>query len=343
MTRRPSNSASYKIIRPLASGGMAEVYVADAEYPNGTHAMVAIKRVLPQFQGDRALAGMLVDEARVGLRLDHPNLVPVLELNQQGRSPFLVMEYVDGLDLLSMTESLLAAGGRFERFEAVEICIQISLGLQSAHDLTDEHGEPLRLVHRDVTPPNILLSKHGRARLCDFGLAKASTQFEATAPGVIKGKYGYLSPEGALGANVDVRADVFSLGIVLWEMLAMRRLFRGEHDYATVQLVQAAKIPRLAPLNSDVDEVLQEIVDKALARDPARRYPSAEAFGNALTAYQDWQEISFNLRPLVARAREAAATARSAAVAPDSPQPAAKRRSKTTARRARGSRRRKRA
>jgi eukaryotic-like serine/threonine-protein kinase len=158
-------------------------------------------------------------------------------------------------------------------------------GLSYAHELTDDEGTPLHLVHRDVSPPNILISRRGEVKVTDFGLAKATTQLEKTDPGVVKGKFSYLAPEAALGDPVDARADVFAMGIVLWEMLAGRRLFLGETDFQTVKLVQQANIPSLATLNPEVDPAFEEVLAQALTKSPRDRYQGAREFGDALAGY----------------------------------------------------------
>ena len=166
------------------------------------------------------------------------------------------------------------------------LCIEACRGLSYAHDLHDENGKPLGIVHRDISPPNIMVTRRGEVKLADFGLAKASTQIQTTDPGVVKGKFSYLSPEAANGQEVDARADIFAIGIVLWEMLAGKRLFWGENDYATVKLIQKANIPRLAPLNREVDEAFEEVlVQRAHARSATTRYQTAREFGDALSDY----------------------------------------------------------
>jgi serine/threonine-protein kinase len=192
---------------------------------------------------------------------------------------------VDGVNLKRVLESLNKRGVRMRLADAIHICIEACRGLGYAHDLSDESHKPLGIVHRDISPPNIMVTRRGEVKLADFGLAKASNQFTATDPGIVKGKFSYLSPEAAFGNQVDARSDIFSLGIVLWEMLAGKRLFWGENDYATVKLVQQANIPRLAPLNRDVDESFEEVLLKALTRDPADRYQTAREFGEALSQY----------------------------------------------------------
>jgi len=275
----------YRVIKRLEAGGMAEVYLGEAVSMEGFKKTVAIKRVLPHLAQNEAFIQMFLDEARLSARLDHANIVSVFDISKREDTYFLVMEFVDGANLKKVVESLKKRGQRVGLGAAILIAMESCRGLSYAHELPDENGEPLRIVHRDISPPNILLTRRGEVKLADFGLAKASTQLQTTDPGVVKGKFSYLSPEAAEGNEVDARADIFSIGIVLWELLAGKRLFLGENDYATVKLVQRANIPRLAPLNREVDEAFEEILLRALARDPKHRFQSARELGDTLAGY----------------------------------------------------------
>ena len=275
----------YRVIKRLEAGGMAEVYLGEAVSMEGFKKTVAIKRVLPHLAQNEAFIQMFLDEARLCARLDHANIVSVFDISKKDDTYFLVMEFVDGANLKKVVESLKKRGQRVGLGAAILIAMESCRGLSYAHELHDENGTPLRIVHRDISPPNILLTRRGEVKLADFGLAKASTQLQTTDPGVVKGKFSYLSPEAAEGNEVDARADIFSIGIVLWEMLAGKRLFLGENDYATVKLVQRANIPRLAPLNREVDEAFEEILLRALAKDPKHRYQSARELGDTLAGY----------------------------------------------------------
>ena len=264
---------------------MAEVYLGEASSLEGFKKRVAIKRVLPHLAQNVNFIQMFLDEARLSARLSHANIVSVFDISARDDTYFLIMEFVDGANLKRILESLQRRNQRFPLPEAIYVCAEACRGLSYAHELRDEHGRPISIVHRDISPPNIMVTKQGEVKVADFGLAKAGTQLSQTDPGVVKGKFSYLSPEAAAGRDVDARADIFSLGIVLWEMLAGRRLFLGETDYATVKLIQQANIPRLAPLNNQVDETFEELLLKALTRAPEERYQSAQAFGDALTGY----------------------------------------------------------
>ncbi|MCS6798199.1 MAG: serine/threonine protein kinase [Myxococcota bacterium] len=292
----------YRVVDRLEAGGMAEVFRGEAVSVQGFRKQVAIKRVLPHLAQNRAFMAMFLDEARLGARLSHANIVSVFDIGAADNTYFLVMEYVDGCNLKAVMESLRRQGRRFGVKEALFIAIEVCRALAYAHELTDEHGRPLGIVHRDISPPNILLSKRGEVKVTDFGLAKASTQLEKTDPGVVKGKFSYLSPEAASGGPVDHRTDLFALGILLWEMLAGRRLFLGETDYQTVKLVQNAHVPSLSRLNPDVDAELEGLVGTALRRDPAQRYQSATDMGDALASYLFSHKLkvtSFDIAALV--------------------------------------------
>lgn len=275
----------YRVIDRLEAGGMAEVFRGEALSVQGFKKQVAIKRVLPHLAQNKSFISMFLDEARLGARLNHANIVTVFDIGAADNTFFIVMEYVDGCNLKAIIEHFRQMGRRLPAKESVYICMETCRGLSYAHEITDDDDQPLHIVHRDISPPNILLSKRGEIKVTDFGLAKATTQLEKTDPGVVKGKFSYLSPEAALGEGVDARADVFALGIVLWEMIAGRRLFLGETDYQTVKLVQQAKVPSLMRLNPEVDADLEAVLMKSLARDPKERFQSARELGDALAGY----------------------------------------------------------
>jgi serine/threonine-protein kinase len=275
----------YRVIERLEAGGMAEVFIGEQVGAQGFKKRVAIKRVLPHLAQNKRFISMFLDEARLGARLTHANIVSTIDIGAADNTYFIVMELVDGANLKTIMESLRKQGRRFPVKEAVYIAMEACRGLSYAHELEDEEGRPLGIVHRDISPPNIMITKRGEVKVMDFGLAKAATQLEKTDPGVVKGKFSYLSPEAALGQDVDARADVFAMGIVLWEMLAGRRLFLGETDYQTVKLVQAAQVPSLMRINPEVDAALEQVIGKALARDVNRRFQSARELGDALAGY----------------------------------------------------------
>ena len=275
----------YRVIDRLEAGGMAEVFRGEALSVQGFKKQVAIKRVLPHLAQNKSFISMFLDEARLGARLSHANIVTVFDIGAADDTFFIVMEFIDGCNLKAIIEHTRQMGSRIGVKESVFICAETCRGLSYAHELVGDEGEPLDLVHRDISPPNILLSKRGEIKVTDFGLAKATTQLEKTDPGVVKGKFSYLAPEAAKAEPVDARADLFALGIVLWEMLAGRRLFLGETDYQTIKLVQEANVPSLTRLNPEVDEELNAIVMKALAADPADRFQSARDMGDELVGY----------------------------------------------------------
>ena len=292
----------YRVIKRLEAGGMAEVFVGEATSVQGFKKRVAIKRVLPHLAQNKNFMAMFLDEARLGARLNHANIVTVFDIGAADNTYFIVMEFIDGTNLKSIMEALRKQGRRFRVKEAVYLGMEACRGLSYAHELADDHGEMLHIVHRDVSPPNILLSRRGEVKVTDFGLAKAATQLETTDPGVVKGKFSYLSPEAAQGETVDARADVFAMGIVLWEMLAGRRLFLGESDYQTVKLVQKAEIPSLRRFNPDVDVAFEKLLGRALTRSPDDRYESARELGDALAGYLFSRQLkvtSYDLAALV--------------------------------------------
>jgi serine/threonine-protein kinase len=249
---------NYKPLYRLAAGGMAEVWVAHSVSVAGFKKKVAIKRILPGLLKDDRFVRMFLDEARLSLHFNHANVVTVFDLGKSDETYFIVMEYVEGTTLKQLLEYLQERGRRVPLALVLWILIETLKGLEYAHNLTDpETDEPLHVVHRDISPPNLLISWNGEVKLTDFGLAKATTQLESTDAGVVKGKFSYLSPEAAHGQPVDGRTDVFAVGILAYEMLTMRRLFLGETDYQTVESIRAASVPSIRAQNPEVSEQLE--------------------------------------------------------------------------------------
>jgi eukaryotic-like serine/threonine-protein kinase len=276
----------YRITERIAAGGMAEVFKGVAESLQGFRKNIAIKRVLPALTKNKKFVAMFLDEARLSLHLQHANVVQVFDIGHADETFFIVMEFVDGVDLKAILEWRRRLGRPLTIGQTIYIIMDVCKALGYAHELVDpETGEPMGIVHRDVSPPNVLISRSGEVKLADFGLAKAASQLETTDPGVVKGKMSYLSPEAARGEEVDSRADIFSVGILLYEMLTGKKLFYGESDYQTVELVRAAKIPSIARQNVEVESELEEICRKALARRVEDRFQTANDLQEALAHY----------------------------------------------------------
>ncbi len=280
-----SENQRYRVIKRLASGGMAEVFVAESAGIEGFRKQVAIKRVLPQLSKNDQFIEMFLDEARLSGRLAHSNVVSVFDIGVGDNTYFIVMEYVDGADLKQVMEYQRKLAKPMSVEAACFIVTKICQGLAYAHDLHTPDGEPLTIIHRDITPANVLITRHGEIKIVDFGLAKASSQLASSDAGVIKGKFGYLSPETVMELGADKRVDIFAAGIILWELLSGRRLFLGDTDFGTVKLVREANIPKLATINPSVPAKLEAILAKALARDRDQRYFTARDFAADLITF----------------------------------------------------------
>jgi eukaryotic-like serine/threonine-protein kinase len=276
----------YRITERIAAGGMAEVFKGVAESLQGFRKNVAIKRILPNLTKNEKFITMFLDEARLSLFLQHANIVQVFDIGRSDDTYFIVMEFVEGVDLKAIFEWRRRIRKRLTIGQTIYMIMEVCKGLAYAHDLLHpETGRPLGIVHRDISPANVLISRNGEIKLADFGLAKAASQVEATDPGVVKGKMSYLSPEAARGENVDRRADIFAVGILLYESLTSKRLFYGESDYQTVEMVRNAKIPSIAQQNPEVEPEFEEIVRKALARRVEDRFQTANDLQDALAHY----------------------------------------------------------
>ena len=280
-TPPPRQLGEYEIIAEIAKGGMGVVYLARRAGSAGFQRLFAIKAMHPHLAEDSAFVDMLWDEARLAARLHHHNVVPVLDVGTDRGIPYVVMEYVDGCSLAA----LLVRNRQSRSPELlVPIFIDALEGLHAAHTLEDDDGNPLHLVHRDVTPQNILIGADGTARIIDFGIAKAEARVTTTRPGVWKGKFAYMAPEQLVGdgEDVDQRADIFAAGAVLWTALTGRRLFRGESDGATLHNVLHKDVPPPSTVGFQPPAVYDAICLCALERNRDKRYASAREMAEAL-------------------------------------------------------------
>lgn len=253
---------------------MGEIFLARGPTPSGHRSLVAIKRLLPQIAQDRAAVGMFLDEAHLTMRLDHPHVGHVYKLGRDGPHYFLVMEWIDGVSLRVLTRRI-ARSGPIPWFVAARIMADVAAGLHYAHELTDANGRPFQLVHRDVSPSNIMVGFDGSTRLLDFGLAKTRAQLQKTKPGTVKGKFAYLAPEQLRG-QLSPRVDVFGLGLCLWEALMGRQLFDLDTIASAAAAIHAfAGAPPVRPHRPEVPERVDRILSRALNPDPDLRFQSA--------------------------------------------------------------------
>jgi serine/threonine protein kinase len=262
----------------LASGGMANVYAARQVGAAGFQRLVVVKRVHAHLLEDRDFFDMFRDEAALASLVRHPNVVPVTDVIQSGGELFLVMDYVDGVALSTVLKAAKKAGERMPAAIALRIVADTLAGLHAAHEVVDMRGHKLELVHRDVSPHNILIGADGISRLIDFGVAKAAHRSTQTRSGALKGKYPYMSPEHAKGLLVDRRSDIFAAAAVLHEALTGQRLFQGENDLDTLRRVMEAPIPDSSTLAGNVPRSVDGVLRKALARDRDDRYQTAQDF-----------------------------------------------------------------
>jgi eukaryotic-like serine/threonine-protein kinase len=294
----------YELLDPVGEGGMAKVWKGVTHGAAGFTCRVAIKRVLPNLAADAAFVAMFVEEARVASELQHPNIVQVHDFDQdeEGRY-FLVMEWIDGIDLHAWIESFPAATAPWHLCAAVGI--EILRGLGCAHERVDGGGRPAPVIHRDVSPANVLLSIMGIVKLADFGLARAADRAQMTAPGMVKGKLSYMAPELLKRQPATPRSDIFGVGIVLWEALAGKPLFYSKDTIETVKKIASGQIQNVRELRPDIPPLLGEVVHTALAQDPANRFDNAEEMQRALQSVLKNQPEPFDDRALAKSIREA--------------------------------------
>ncbi len=272
----------YELVAEIASGGMATVFLARLSGVGGFQRFVAIKRLHPHLAQEEEFVQMFLDEARLAAGIHHPNVVPILEVGASDRGYYLVMEYIEGDTLARMLARAASTSARLPADIGLRVIIDMLMGLHAAHELRDEKGDPTELVHRDVSPQNVLVGTDGVSRITDFGVARAATRLTATRSGQLKGKIAYMAPEQAAGQPVDRRADVFAAGIVLWEVLASRRLFKADNEAATLQRVLSGTIPSPCEEVPSVPVEVADVCLKALERDPDHRFATCAQFADAL-------------------------------------------------------------
>lgn len=272
----------YELLMRLGGGATGDVFLARQDGLTGVEKFVVVKTLSHQLAGDERQVATFLDEARIGARLHHPNVCQVLDLGIQDGVLYVALEYVHGVDLARLFSDLGKLDTTLPVALAVRLTADVAGGLHHAHDLTDEKSRPLEIVHRDVTPSNILVTYEGGVKLCDFGMARATNRLLRTQGHALKGKVAYMAPEQMNGGVVDRRADVFSLGVVLHELLTGKRLFLRPNDVETLAAVLNAPIDPPSVHNEDVPQALDAVVLKALARDPAERYQTAQAFQLAM-------------------------------------------------------------
>ena len=275
----------YLLLERLATGGMAEVYRAKTMGASGFEKQLAIKKILPSHVEDETFQRMFETEARIGSSLAHSNIVQILDFVKFGETFLLVMEFVNGGNLRQVINKLKKLQFALPLECALYIINETCKGLDYAHSKKDDYGQPQNIIHRDMSPQNIMLSYEGAIKIVDFGIANWKDKLEQTKSGVIKGKFGYMSPEQAAGQGITNLTDVFSTGIIFWELLTGRRLFTAESDLSTLRLIQDCVIPKPSTFNNRVSPELERIVLKSLAKNTAHRYQSAGAMQKQIQEY----------------------------------------------------------
>ncbi len=279
----PIRFGKYVLIGRVAEGGMAEIMLALEEVPHAGHRLVTIKRIRPEYADDPDYIDFFLNEGRVSLQCSHPNLPHILELGRQDGAYFLAMEYIHGRTLLDLLRGAIRSRKRPSVPSIMAVGIAIASALEHAHGLRDVAGEPLGVVHRDVTPQNVMITTEGSVKLIDFGIVRSAIQLHRTATGIVKGKFAYMAPEQLdERPAIDQRADLFALGIVLWESLAARPLMRGKSELDTIDRIRRLPIPELSELRADVPRQLSAVIGKALERAPDCRFQSATEMLTAL-------------------------------------------------------------
>ncbi|MFK7985751.1 MAG: serine/threonine protein kinase [Sandaracinaceae bacterium] len=276
-----SQLGGYTLTAKLGTGGFASLYLGRKTGPSGFTRLAAVKVVHSHLMPEEKFRLMFADEAQINTRVQHPNIVRVEDFGEHAGTLYMVMEYVYGCSLAELLQQLSQSGLRLDVPLAVWVLMNVADALHAAHDAYDEDQRPLNIVHRDVSPQNVLLSYHGYVKLIDFGIAKATYRRHITRTGGVKGKLRYMAPEQAASNKVDRRIDVYALGVVAWEMLTMRRAFRSSNPLELLRQIQNPNIPRASTL-ADVPSAVDDVVVRAMAREPGDRYATARTLRREL-------------------------------------------------------------
>lgn len=295
MAQNIESFGKYILLEKLATGGMAEVYLAKSQGAEQVSKFFAIKRILPQFSNNSEFIDMFKEEAKIAISLNHKNIVQIMEFGEVNGQFFLVMELIEGRNLRQVLTRLQNATQKLTTEHIVFILNEVSQGLDHAHRSIDPStGKPLNIIHRDISPQNVMVDFDGGVKICDFGIAKAESKIDSTQAGTLKGKFGYMSPEQAEGLELDFRTDIFSLGIVLWELLAQDRLFLANNEINTLRKIRECQIPSLKKIDPNIHTELERITNKALAKDRNQRYQTAAEFHRDLNRFLNRQYSDFS-------------------------------------------------
>lgn len=301
---KPLPFGNYYLLERLAVGGMAEVYLAKCFGVAGFERLVALKRILPTIAEDDEFIAMFIDEAKIAGQLSHDNIAQIFDLGKINNSYFIAMEYISGHDLRALWDRAREQGG-LPLALACYVTQKICDGLDYAHRRRDNRGRPLGIIHRDVSPQNVLLSYDGDIKVIDFGIAKAANRMVRTQTGILKGKFAYMAPEQARGEPTDHRADIFAIGVILYELVTGERAFRADSDFALLEKVRRVDIVPPRKVNPAVPRELERIIYKALAKDAADRYAWASALSADLDRFMTAHDLAYNKGELAAYVRRA--------------------------------------
>ena len=280
-----SRIGRFDIIAEIGTGGMASVYLARSTGSGGFRRLTAIKVMHPHLSSDESFVDMFLDEARVAATIHHPNVVPIIDVGFEDGLVFLIMDYIEGDSFSNVEKVAISLRRRIPIGITLRVVLDALTGLHAAHELCDLEGNHLKIIHRDVSPQNIVVGVDGVSRIVDFGIAKAESRVTTTKVGMIKGKLNFMAPEQLRSAPLDRRVDVFGMGVTLWEAVTLRRLYAGENDFDTARRILSGEYPPLLDFDARLPAMLDEICKKALHPDPEQRFHTAEAFAEAIETH----------------------------------------------------------